>query len=108
MVLKKRLPCGQRMEGGEGLEENKLMPQRQDSRREPIAPHSGTDLTVNFDLLLPVLADIPDEVVHLPHQLQVAEGQFIRRHPEHVPHGSKCPGKWHTFFQTTQDKQQIH
>lgn len=65
------------MEGGGSLEENKRMPQRQNSRHQSIAPHSGMYLTVNFDLLLPVLVDIPDEIVHLPHQLQVAEGQFI-------------------------------
>lgn len=47
-------------------------------------------LTVNFDLLLAVLVDVTDEVVHLPHQLQVAEGDFVRRHPEQVPHGGKC------------------
>lgn len=82
------------------------MPQRQDSRRASVGPRSGMYLTVNFDLLLPVLVDIPDEIVHLPHQLQVAEGQFIRRHPEHVPHGRKCPGKGHRFYQIISDEQQ--
>lgn len=50
-------------------------------------------LTVNFDLLLAVLVDVTDEVVHLPHQLQVAEGDFVRRHPEQVPHGGKCAAR---------------
>lgn len=59
----------------------------------PPGPRSGTNLAVDFDLLLPVLVDVPDEIVHLPHQLQVAEGQFVRGHPEHVPHGRKRPGK---------------
>lgn len=36
-----------------------------------------TYLAVYFDLLVPVLADVPDEIVHLSHQLQVAEGQFV-------------------------------
>lgn len=47
-------------------------------------------LTVNFDLLLVVLVDVTDKVVHLLHELQVAEGQFVRGHAKHVPQGSEC------------------
>lgn len=49
---------------------------------------------VDLDLLVSVLVDFPDEVVHLSHQLEVAQGQLVRGHPEHVPHGSKRPGKY--------------
>lgn len=55
------------------------------SHREPL-----NYLAVNFDLLLAVLVDVADEVVHLLHELQVAEGQFVRGHAKHVPHGGEC------------------
>lgn len=50
-------------------------------------------LAVNFDLLVTILVDVPNEIVHLSHQLKVAEGKFVRGYPEHIPHGSKCPRK---------------
>lgn len=37
----------------------------------------GAYLTVNFDLLVPILVYFADEIVHLSHQLEVAEGQFV-------------------------------
>lgn len=48
---------------------------------------------MNLDLLVAVLVNFPDEVVHLPHQLEVAEGQLVRGDPEHVPHGCERPGE---------------
>ena len=38
---------------------------------------SSCYLAVNFDLLVTILVDVPDEVVHLAHQLKVAESQLV-------------------------------
>lgn len=48
---------------------------------------------MNFDLLFTVLVDVTDEVIHLPHELQVAEALFVRGHAKHVPHGGERAGE---------------
>lgn len=56
------------------------------------APTGRANLTVNFDLFLAILVDVSKEIVHLPHQLQVAQGQLVWGDPEEVPHWRKSPG----------------
>ena len=64
---------------------------RLSANKRSLSGSPGRYLLVGLGLVVHVLLHLLDELLQLPHQLQVAGGQLLRGAPEHVPHRGERP-----------------